>query len=55
MTGNKKHNAGLPRGKNGYRYRQQYGVIVICKNERHQARVYNVLRRRGLDCKVVTV
>ena len=42
-------------GRNGYRYRQQYGVIVICKNERHQARVYNVLRRRGFECKVVTV
>lgn len=55
MTGNKRNNAGPRLGKNGYRYRQQYGVIVICKNERHQARVYNVLRRRGLDCKVVTV
>lgn len=42
-------------GANGYRYRQQYGVIVICKNERHQARTYNVLRRRGFECKVVTV
>lgn len=42
-------------GRNGYQYRQQYGVIVICKNEREQARIYNVLRRRGLECKVVTV
>lgn len=42
-------------GRNGYRYRQQYGVIVICKNEKHQAQTYNVLRRRGHDCKVVTV
>jgi len=42
-------------GRNGFRYRQQYGVIVLCKNEREQTRVYNVLSRRGLDCKVVTV
>jgi len=42
-------------GANSFRYRQQYGVIVICKNERHQARTYSVLRRRGFECKVVTV
>jgi len=42
-------------GRNGFKYREQFGVIVICQNERHQARVYNVLRRRGLECKVVTV
>ena len=42
-------------GANGFRYRQQFGVIVTCKNERHQRRVYNVLTRRGLACKVVTV
>ena len=47
--------AGLPHGRNGFHYRQQYGVIVLCKNEREQARAYNVLRRRGYDCKVVTV
>ena len=34
-------------GANGFRYRQQFGVIVTCKNERHQRRVYNVLTRRG--------
>ncbi len=42
-------------GANGFRYRQQFGVIVTCKNERHQRRVYNVLTRRGLNCRVVTV
>lgn len=42
-------------GQNGFKYREQYGVVVICKNERHQARVYNVLRRRGMECRVVTV
>lgn len=42
-------------GANGFKYRQQFGVIVHCKNERDQARTYNVLIRRGLKCKVVTV
>jgi hypothetical protein len=42
-------------GPNGFRYRQQYGVIVHCKNERDQARTYNVLTWRGFRCKVVTV
>ena len=55
MIGNKRLKARPAPGRNGFRYRQQYGVIVMCKNERHQARLYNVLRRRGLECKVVTV
>jgi len=42
-------------GANGFKYRQQFGVIVACKNERHQQIVYNVLARRGYACKVVTV
>lgn len=43
------------RGPNGFRYRQQYGVVVLCDSERHQQRVYNVLTRRGHRCRVVTV
>lgn len=42
-------------GANGFKYRQQFGIIVQCKNERDPARLYNVLTRRGLKCKVVTV
>ncbi len=42
-------------GRNGFKYREQFGVVVICKNERHQATVYRVLSRRGHECKVVTV
>ena len=34
-------------------YREQYGVIVICKSETHQKRVYNKLNRMGLVCRVV--
>lgn len=55
MKASERNKARPVPGRNGFRYREQYGVIVICKNEKHQARTYNVLRRRGLECKVVTV
>ena len=32
----------------------QYGVIVLCEDEAHQARVYEELSEAGHDCKVVT-
>ena len=35
-------------GRNGYRYRQQYGIVVICDNEQAQARAYARLQRAGL-------
>jgi hypothetical protein len=42
-------------GRNGFKYQQQYGVIVVCRDEAHQERVYTTLSARGLKCKVVTV
>ncbi len=42
-------------GRNGFNYKQQFGVIVVCNSERHQEQVYNQLRARGMKCKVVTV
>lgn len=44
-----------PPGRNGFRYRRQFGVIVICPHEREQAKAYTRLRRLGYQCKVVTV
>lgn len=35
------------------RYREQYGVIVICRDERHQRAVYELLHTAGMACKVV--
>lgn len=35
------------------RYKEQYGVIVVCANESEQARVYEQLKGEGFDCKVV--
>ena len=43
-------------GRNGYRYRQQFGIVVICDNEREQERAYARLQRAGFNkLRVVTV
>ncbi|MDP9326137.1 MAG: ParB/RepB/Spo0J family partition protein [Candidatus Dormibacteraeota bacterium] len=36
------------------RYTEQHGVIVICKDEEHQQRVYEDLAKRGWKVRVVT-
>ena len=36
-----------------FSYRRQFGVIVLCADEREQARVYRQLARMGHTCKVV--
>lgn len=36
------------------RYKEQYGVIIICKDEASQEEVYNDLSERGYNCRVVT-
>jgi len=38
-----------------FTYKQQYGVIVICKDEKEQREIYEKLRELGLTLKVVTV
>lgn len=35
-------------------YKEQYGVIVICKDETDQEKTYNRLHELGYECKVVT-
>jgi hypothetical protein len=44
-----------PAAKAQFKYRQRYGVIVVCEDERHQRRVFERLRRDGLNLKVVVV
>lgn len=34
-------------------YTSQYGVIVICNDEKHQEDVYNFLNEKGYNCRVV--
>ena len=36
-------------------YKEQYGVIVICEDEKHQKLVYETLKKEGLKLKIVTV
>lgn len=40
---------------NNFKYQQQYGVIVICKDEAEQKAVYERLAAQGLTLKVVCV
>ena len=37
----------------GFSYKEQYGVIVMCKDEAHQQKVYERLVGEGFECKVV--
>lgn len=34
-------------------YKEQYGVIVMCKDEEEQEKIYSELLERGYECKVV--
>jgi len=42
-------------GANGFQYRRQFGVVVICKGEAEQARTYEALRKQGFALRVVAV
>ena len=43
-------------GRNRYRYRQQFGIVVVCDSERDQAAASRRLQRAGFKkLKVVTV
>jgi len=37
-----------------FKYKPQFGVIVVCKDEAEQERVYDALRRKHKRCRVVT-
>jgi predicted 3-demethylubiquinone-9 3-methyltransferase (glyoxalase superfamily) len=38
-----------------FKYKEQYGVIVICKSEEEQKHIYEALLAQGLTLKIVTV
>lgn len=38
-----------------FSYKEQYGVIVICKDEKEQREIYERLLAQGLTLKIVTV
>lgn len=39
--------------ESNFNYKEQYGVIVMCKDETEQEKVYNKLSEMGYECKVV--
>ena len=39
----------------GFSYKQQFAVVVICKDEKEQEKVYNELKEKGHNLKVVSV
>lgn len=39
----------------GFSYKQQYAVVVICKDEKEQESVYDRLKAEGYKLKVVAV
>lgn len=43
----------LPPADKNKGYKQQYGVIIICKDEREQVRVYNRLLKQKFTVRVV--
>jgi hypothetical protein len=38
-----------------FNYKQQYGIIAICKDEKEQQSVFEMLQKLGLTLKVVCV
>lgn len=38
-----------------FNYKERYGVIVICKDEKEQREIYERLLAQGLTLKIVTV
>lgn len=39
----------------GFKYKEQYAVVVMCKDEAEQENVYNRLKEEGYKLKVVAV
>lgn len=44
-----------PPGRNGYRYKSQFGLVVLCKDEDDQRVKFDRVSRMGWPVKVVTV
>ena len=42
-------------GINGFKYKEQYGVIILCEDAAEQETVYNRLKAEGYKLKVVSV
>ena len=38
-----------------FKYKQQYGIVVLCADEKQQKEIYEMLFKMGLKLKVVCV
>jgi hypothetical protein len=54
MTEQTKPSSKAP-AKNGYKYKPQWGVLIHCKDEKHQQSIYDLNKSQGLKCKVVSL
>jgi len=41
--------------KKTYAYKPQWGVIVICENEKQQREIFEELKKKGYKLKIVNV
>ncbi|MDR3055266.1 MAG: hypothetical protein LBU53_07680 [Zoogloeaceae bacterium] len=48
-------NPKQPLGKNGFKYQERYGVIILCDDEKAQQTLFNKLKAEGYKLRVVTV
>ena len=39
----------------GFSYKEQFAIVVICKDEKEQETIYNRLKEEGFILKVVAV
>lgn len=44
-----------PLGKNGFKYRPKYGLIIQCRDEAHQKTLFEAFKQDGHKVKVVAV
>ena len=42
-----------PLGPNGFKYKPQFGAIVVCDGEAHQKDTYDRRKASGYSCRVV--
>ena len=42
-------------GRNGFKYQERYGIIILCDDARAQEQVFNKLKAQGYKLRVVTV
>lgn len=55
QTANQLEPAAKPLGKNGFKYKPQFGLVIKCKDEAQQQQLYATLLGQGLKAKVVCV